>query len=173
MRNWGIVAIIAATLCLTAAPVDSIPTYRIGNVIVAIYDWTADASHNAEGVTDGAINGTLLRAVTVPDSTNVPSDNYDIEFSEVFEWGATEVAIDADIDHSMLRNRDTANTELATFFPDYSDWVSGGLKMNISRASAVDTAPAKGRIIAWFWNEPLTTRTVKQNTAPLLVEVSE
>lgn len=63
--------------------------------------WTSDASGNA----DQTINlfGYLLKAVTDPDGTDAPTDNYDI----------TLVQNGIDMAGGVLSDRDTANNEVA------------------------------------------------------------
>lgn len=66
--------------------------------------WTADADGTATG-TSAEINGFLLKAITDPDGTSPPSDNYDIVITD--EHGLNVLA---DSTNDLL-DRDTATTE--------------------------------------------------------------
>lgn len=71
---------------------------------VCTFTWLCDASGDADDGTTKAISGELLKVVTDPDGTDVPTDNYDIVLND--ENGL-------DVAAAGLGNRDTANTEQA------------------------------------------------------------
>lgn len=66
--------------------------------------WTSTGAGSALGISKKIV-GRLLRVVTVPDGTAVPTDNYDIQITD--EEGVDVLAVCED----DLTDRDTADTE--------------------------------------------------------------
>ncbi len=64
--------------------------------------WTSSAAGAVSGTTVNKYTGRLVGAITVPDGTDAPTDNYDIAINDS---DSINVALGA------LANRDTANTE--------------------------------------------------------------
>ena len=79
-----------------------VETVTFGSVRKTIFTWTSDASGDVSGGTKALISGQILRVVTNPDGTDVPSDNYDVVLND--EDGD-------DVAEGLLANRDTANVE--------------------------------------------------------------
>jgi hypothetical protein len=75
-----------------------------GYVKRVIVDWVSDASGDAAG-TSAKIEGTLIKAVTVPSSTAAPTDNYDIVITDDNGVNVLANCIDD------LMNRHTTNTQ--------------------------------------------------------------
>lgn len=69
------------------------------------FEWTSDASGDADGSTTAVFTGKIVQVTTVPSGTAAPTDNYDIELRD---------ADGVDLLAGAGANRDEANTEHIT-----------------------------------------------------------
>ena len=71
-------------------------------VEIVTFEWTSDGSGNASSPVD--LQGFLVKAITNPDGTAAPTDDYDITLADPNDASLDALA-------STLANRDTSNTE--------------------------------------------------------------
>lgn len=80
-----------------------------GGVVKVIADWTSDAAGAASGTTDRKVVGRLVKAVTDPDATAAPTDNYDITLTDGEGVNVLTAC------QSTLANRHTSTTQEVYF----------------------------------------------------------
>lgn len=121
----------AGTVTLTSRP-------ELRAVTRVEYDWTSDADGDADGNSELRAVGFIVRAVTIPDGTDAPTDNYDIVVND---------SDGLDVMAGALANRDTANSEQV--FPDPPPAFDSTLEPVISNAGNAK----KGKLILYIRRE--------------------
>jgi len=137
MRKW--VVFLFALASVVAWAQDSIEHETAGYFTILRYDWTADASGDATGVTSEPVRGLVYLAVTTPGTGDEqPTDNYDIVVKERYTaaGGGSTVLLPTDVCSGALENRDDTNTERADIWPDVWTQFGGYLQIEVSNAGA-------------------------------------
>lgn len=120
---------IALALCLSifAQAQDTITIEDTGGFISKlVYDWTSDGAGAATGRTTSVVPGILFGIATTPDTTNVPTDLYDVVVKQAFtntSGGVTVLA--ADLTAGAVANRSSTVVQWTDFWPT-SILTSGG-----------------------------------------------
>ena len=126
-------------------------TYQsYGLIQKVIADWTSDDADGTVSGTTRIMVGELIKAITNPDGTDAPTDNYDITVKDEESF---DVLSNTDDD---LVDRDTANTEEVYFFE--KDHAGTPLAQSVHPVVAdkltIKVAAAgnakKGRLILYF-----------------------
>ena len=127
---------LALALASLAGAQDSITaTDTGGQVVSVVYEWTSDASGDATGRTTAILPGLLWACLTEPDTTDVPTDNYDITITQAFtSVGGGVVQLATDLVSGDLANRDDTAAEYVSFWPGNVYQAGGFIEINVSNA---------------------------------------
>ena len=132
--------LLIALLCCAfpALAVDSLTVTGVGGQFSKIeWNWTADGSGNASGVTTDVCPGVLFSFSTVPDTVQVPTDNYDITIkNQLPSVTGSDVTLATDLAGGLIADRDNVNTELVEFWPTGIRQSSGKIRLDISNAGS-------------------------------------
>lgn len=141
MRRYVLTALFLLLAATSWAASDEITPSTHGYFSVVRYEWTADGSGDATGVTTTTVPGLIYLAVTVPGTgDDQPDDNYDIVVKERYAApGSGTVLLSTDVTGGALANRDEANTERADVWPDTWQQVGGYLEIQVTNAGANNT----------------------------------
>lgn len=118
--------------------VDTLTVTAVGGQFSKIeWNWTADGSGNASGVTTDVCPGVLFSFSTVPDTVQVPTDNYDITIkNQLPSVTGSDVTLATDLAGGLIADRDNVNTELVEFWPTGIRQSSGKIRLDISNAGS-------------------------------------
>lgn len=122
--------------CVLAKAQDAISVSASGGQFSVVeYDWTSDGSGDATGQTSVVVPGVIFSMATIPSADAAPTDDYDIVVKQAFpDLSGSNVVLSSDLLSGAGADRDTANTELMTFWPTTVVNVSGKIRVEISNA---------------------------------------
>ncbi len=131
---------IALALCLSifAQAQDTITLEDTGGFISKlVYDWTSDGAGAATGRTTAVVPGILFGVATTPDTTNVPTDLYDVVVKQAFtNTSAGVTVLAADLTAGAVANRSSTVVQWTDFWPT-SILTSGGfIQIEVTNAGA-------------------------------------
>lgn len=139
--------LLALLLCaMPALAVDTLTVSSTGGQIAKIeWNWTADSSGNASGATADVVPGFLYSIATVPDTAQVPTDNYDVVIYNQYAavTGSDVVLSSTDLLGGIGANRDSVNTEAVEIWPTYLKQATGKIRIQVSNAGNAK----KGKIV--------------------------
>lgn len=151
--------VLFATYAAVAVPTEVTPTQEAYFSRIE-YTWTSDASGDFQFRADENVPGIIFSISTVPDSSNPPTDNYDITIQQqLIDPDGNYVTVGTDYAYGVGLNRDDTNPEVAEVWPSQFGQITGIPLVTIANAGNATSGKCSVIIYRTLGYDPNTPPT--------------